>query len=258
MDFKTGTDFGLSLFYLIPVAFSGWFAGRGWAVVLGIAAGTVWFIANVAAPDGDVSLLVILWNTFTRYVIYISLGVLLALLRRDGDALRRLARIEGELARRDVLTGLLNARGALERVEEELERAREAQRSMCLAYIDLDNFKPFNDKFGHAAGDDVLVEVAKILRDSVGEESITARLGGDEFVVLLRGKDLAQAEAVGRRIAAQVYSVGAIWNIGFGATVGIVRFTDLPKNATELLHLADDAMYAGKLEAKGSVTVREF
>jgi diguanylate cyclase (GGDEF)-like protein len=259
IDLVTGVDVALSLVYLIPVAIAGWVAGRLAAVLIGAAAGTAWFVAYAPWAASEVSAPLIVWNTLTRFVIYISLGVLLALLRRDRDSLRRYGDREAALARTDVLTGLPNARGFLELAQKELVQAQTAKGRLCVAYIDLDNFKPFNDQLGHAAGDDVLVEVARTLREGIGPRSVVGRLGGDEFVVLLRDVDIDQAEAIGRRLARRIHQIGAIYDgIEFGATVGIARFNTPPANVTEMLHFADDAMYSGKIAAKGSVTVREL
>jgi diguanylate cyclase (GGDEF)-like protein len=259
IDLVTGVDVALSLLYLIPVAIAGWFAGRRAAVLIGAAAGTAWFVAYAPWAASEISAPLIVWNTLTRFVIYISLGVLLALLRRDRDSLRRYGDREAAMARTDVLTGLPNARGFLELAQEELEQAQAMGGRLCVAYIDLDNFKPFNDHLGHAAGDDVLVEVARTLWEEVGPRSVAGRLGGDEFVVLLRDGDVDQAEKIGRRLASRIREIGSLYpGIEFGATVGIARFKTPPANVTEMLHSADDAMYSGKIAAKGTVTVREL
>jgi diguanylate cyclase (GGDEF)-like protein len=88
-------------------------------------------------------------------------------------------------ARTDSLTGVSNARAFFEVAAVELARARRYQRPFTIAYLDLDNFKQVNDRFGHEVGDDLLQIVARTLREGSRASDFVARMGGDEFVVLL-------------------------------------------------------------------------
>ena len=108
---------------------------------------------------------------------------------------RRELRLEDE-ASRDSLTGLLNRRGFAKSLERAVQQVRDAQGpSLGIVMIDLDRFKQINDRYGHAAGDEVLIEVARRLAASAGKRILCARLGGDEFVVACL--DLDRREAVG-------------------------------------------------------------
>jgi len=109
-----------------------------------------------------------------------SLAVLLGLrqrLERERDALRR-------SALSDPLTGIANRRSLLERIDYEIARHARARRSFALMMIDLDGFKALNDRFGHAAGDDLLRETADALTQTIRAQDTAARIGGDEFCVL--------------------------------------------------------------------------
>jgi diguanylate cyclase (GGDEF)-like protein len=250
LDYETGPEIGLSLLYLVPVALSGWFGGVSSAVIVGCFAGATWLGADLAWRNNDTAVAISIWNAFTRFVIYVSEGVFIALLHRDREQLKRLAARESLLARTDSSTGLPNARAFLERAERELQRGA----SLCVLYVDLDNFKMFNDRLGHAAGDDILEEVARILREAIGEDDIAARIGGDEFALLLPCDDHGKAQRIGAAIAERIREVGrAFPDIGFGATVGVVFFREPPENAEELLRAADEAMYRGKTLGKGQV-----
>jgi diguanylate cyclase (GGDEF)-like protein len=129
-----------------------------------------------------------------------------------------------------------------------------------LIYVDLDNFKVFNDKLGHAAGDDILVEVGRVLVASVGKRDFTARIGGDEFAVLLPGcRSSGSHRQIGEAIASQIQALGSLYpSIGFGATVGIAHFETMPGSADELIRAADDAMFSAKQLEKGTVVVQEL
>ncbi|HEX8171744.1 MAG TPA: GGDEF domain-containing protein [Thermoanaerobaculia bacterium] len=257
LDYATGPEIGLSLLYLMPVAAAGWFGGVASAILIGCAAGAVWLGADVALHDAA-HLPVSLWNAFTRLVIYVSEGVFLALLRRDRDMLRGLLHRETVLARTDAGTSLPNARAFLEVVDAELERVRLTGEPLCLAYVDLDHFKSINDRHGHATGDAVLQHVARALTLATRDADVVARLGGDEFGILLRRVEPDQAAAVGQRVVTCVREIGDQHSEPMlGATVGIVHARTPPQNASELLHAADNAMYAGKSSGKGRVVVQQ-
>jgi diguanylate cyclase (GGDEF)-like protein len=254
LDYATGPEIGLSLLYLIPIAATAWLGGVTGAVIVATLAAAAWLGADVMFRD---NVAISLWNSFTRLVIYVSEGIFIALLRRDREKLRALAARESQLARTDEATSLPNMRAFLEACRAELARAAETGESIALIYIDLDNFKRFNDTLGHAAGDDILEEVARVLR-SAAENHVAARLGGDEFAVLLRGgATVAYAERVASAITARIRDIARLYaDVGFGATAGVVVFTEPPESGDELIRAADDAMYAGKASGKGRVVVQ--
>jgi diguanylate cyclase (GGDEF)-like protein len=259
LDYVSGPEIGLSLLYLVPVAMSGWYGGRTVAIFIGSFAGTSWLIADVAWRDSETAIAISFWNAFTRYVIYVSEGVLLAVVHSDREKLRRLIAHHSTLARTDAGTSLPNARAFMEVVEAELEAARENGDPVCVAYLDLDNFKKINDQFGHAAGDEVLQRVATALQRSIRGHDVAARLGGDEFAVLLRGVEPEVAEKVGERIAARIREIGASYTeAALGVTLGLAYFRAVPDNAAALLRAADGAMYAGKTSGKGRVVLQNL
>lgn len=254
LDHVTGPDIGFSLFYLVPIALSAWYGGVTPAVMVASFAAASWLAADVAWRQDETAVAISLWNAFTRFVIFTSEGVFIAILRGDREKFRRLALRESILARTDVNTGLANSRAFLEYAESELKKGR----PLAILYIDLDNFKAFNDRLGHAAGDDILMEVARILRESVTEEDVVARIGGDEFAILLcceAGE--GEARRVADKLVERIRDVAAVYgDIGFGATVGIAMFREPPSSAEEFLRSADEAMYRGKALGKGRVVLQ--
>jgi diguanylate cyclase (GGDEF)-like protein/PAS domain S-box-containing protein len=161
-----------------------------------------------------------------------------------------------QLAERDSLTGLYNRSAFQARLVLSLDRARETDGSVALLFIDLDGFKGVNDGFGHAAGDDVLREVALRLGAAVRETDTVARLGGDEFAVMLDADiDASTAETVSRRIFAALerpFDVAAT-QMPLGASIGIAAHPPLAGHAGGLIKNADQAMYAAKRAGKGCV-----
>jgi PleD family two-component response regulator len=99
-----------------------------------------------------------------------------------------------EQATHDPLTGLCNRRFLEENLARELHRARRANSPLCVVMLDLDNFKPFNDTFGHDAGDSMLRELGQMLREKLRKSDIACRYGGDEFVLVLPDSSLADAQ----------------------------------------------------------------
>ncbi len=184
--------------------------------------------------------------------LVLSAAVTGALLTRAVDQARR--EVE-KLAITDPLTGLYNRRYLSERIRDEFARMRRYPRSLSLALVDLDGFKQVNDRFGHEAGDRVLVTVAQRLRSRLREVDILARFGGDEFVVMLPETDAAQACMVSGRIL-QALSGQPIEEHGIvGATFGVATADDDGPDIDqdELLRRADHALLCGKRAGKGRV-----
>lgn len=258
LDVVSAPELGLSLLYLIPIALCGWFIGLTSALISALAAGAAWAAAHFATAQPDASIAISLWNAFTRLVIYAGTGVMLALLRRDREILRAHGAREARLARSDPATGLPNSRGFFESVEATLERAREEGAPVAAIYIDLDNFKAVNDRLGHAAGDDVLAEVARVLSTATNGSAVAGRIGGDEFALFMRDASAAEARETAERIRAGIADIAATFpEFGFGATAGVAHFTTAPSKADDLVRAADDAMYAGKARGKGTTIVEE-
>jgi diguanylate cyclase (GGDEF)-like protein len=160
----------------------------------------------------------------------------------DLEARRKAAR---ELATRDALTGLLNRRG----FAEALEKGFETESSLALLYLDLDDFKQVNDRFGHATGDQLLLCVAQRLGHIAGPSDAVARLGGDEFVIIRSGVTSAAelsefASLIHSRITLP-YGLGDV-EARVGLSIGIATRTAHMHDAQDLLASADAALYRAK------------
>ncbi|MHB8950131.1 MAG: diguanylate cyclase domain-containing protein [Rhodoferax sp.] len=155
-----------------------------------------------------------------------------------------------KLAFYDALTGLPNRRLLDDRLHQALSNARRNKTHLALLFIDLDKFKPVNDDFGHAVGDELLLAVAQRLQTCVRESDAVARVGGDEFVVLLSAIEAApDASAVARKIhdaliAPFVLSQGQ--SVTISSSTGIAIYPEHGRDETELTQHADAAMYQAK------------
>jgi len=183
--------------------------------------------------------------------------------------LRQLVKQLEELALRDGLTGLFNHRYFQETLNAEIARAIRYGRKLSLVFLDVDNFKNYNDGLGHLAGDALLKQLSKILSNTGDSPDIRARgrlsdipcrYGGEEFVIILPESDkngaLVRAERV--RVAVEEYSFEGREKQPAGKvtiSVGIAAFPDDAKTKQELIQAADDAMLRAKRAGKNRVVV---
>ncbi|MFN2489605.1 MAG: diguanylate cyclase domain-containing protein [Actinomycetota bacterium] len=171
---------------------------------------------------------------------------------RDITARKQLeARLEHK-AYHDGLTDLANRTLFLDRVEHALARSDRRKERHSVIYFDLDNFKEVNDDLGHAAGDELLVQVAGRLQGRLRPGDTVARLGGDEFAVLLEDTDDTGAEIVARRVMDGLQAPLEVENrtITVHASAGIACGASGITPADELLRRADEAMYVAKSDGK--------
>ena len=149
-------------------------------------------------------------------------------------------------AHTDALTGLGNRHWMRTMFEREVTRTLHSKKALCLMMIDVDNFKVFNDQYGHIAGDRVLVAVADALREYLRPTDLIARFGGDEFAVLLPDLQVKQARQTAERIRQQIAGLSPpSLSTAITVSIGIADRADRDDVAT-LVQRADAAMYEAK------------
>jgi len=164
------------------------------------------------------------------------------------------------LARTDTLTGLANRAHGLDRLTEEIDRARRHGHPLALLALDLDYFKQINDGYGHAAGDEALRRFARLLLSCLRNHDFAGRMGGEEFLAVLPVTDLAAAQQVAERIRRTVEQRPVTLPDGrtIRMTVSIgVAVLDGPMEAGTLLRQADQALYEAKHAGRNAVRVTE-
>jgi len=158
------------------------------------------------------------------------------------------------LAHHDVLTGLPNRFSLYERLDQGMAFARRFDKSLAIMLIDLDHFKTINDTLGHNVGDQLLIQVARRLQQSVRESDIVARLGGDEFVVVLSGieKDGDGVAEIASKLVTQLAAPYAIAGaeLRTSPSIGICLYPDNATEISELIKCADIAMYHAKANGR--------
>ncbi|UXI68764.1 EAL domain-containing protein [Tahibacter amnicola] len=175
---------------------------------------------------------------------------------RDVSRERQYSETLSYQASHDLLTGLYNRHEFERRLDLALQQARLLQRPYALLYIDLDQFKLVNDTAGHAAGDEMLRQIGKLLQRQVREDDVVARLGGDEFVVLLDNcpPDAAQrvAQKLRQAIAEQPYHCGQR-HFTAHASIGLLDLGSAPLTRDDVLGIADAACYVAKDQGRDRV-----
>ena len=188
--------------------------------------------------------------------------LLRAMARTLGLTLRTMKRTREEMraALHDTLTGFANRALFLDRLTHALSAAARHHTNVAVLYVDLDRFKVVNDSLGHAAGDEVLIAVARRIRGAIRELDTPARLGGDEFAILVEDvKSLQAATCVADRILQSLKSPFTVWGKEFqiAASVGIAVSDGSTHKPEELIRDADLAMYRAKTDALGGYAVFE-
>jgi diguanylate cyclase (GGDEF)-like protein/PAS domain S-box-containing protein len=162
-----------------------------------------------------------------------------------------------EQATRDPLTGLYNRRYLEESLARELHRANREGASLCVAMLDLDYLKQFNDTFGHEAGDRVLRELGRVLRDKLRKSDISCRFGGEEFVLVLPGSTLADARQRVEQLRLLVKGLQVRHDdqiLGrLTVSAGVAASPEHGSTPAELIHAADEALYSAKQAGRDRV-----
>jgi diguanylate cyclase (GGDEF)-like protein len=250
VDYSTAVQISFNVFYLVPVLIVSWRNSAKAAWIVCILSALTWQTNFLLLGERDSRLWIYLWNFGTRLFLYLVISFLL----------QRLRRLMAELAtqsRTDALTGLQNRRAFVQSLSEELLRQQRTNTPLSLAFVDLDHFKQVNDTRGHLVGDQVLQEVAGLLRARLRRTDAIGRMGGDEFAILmpetngedamtaLRGVRQNMLDSMARQGLPITFSMGVVTG-GSGAT------------PDELLRQADALMYEVKREGRNDIRRREF
>lgn len=178
---------------------------------------------------------------------------------KTGERIVRLEQKIMRLAMTDPLTGLLNRRSFVERVETEVDRAVRRHTPVSIIMMDIDYFKKINDIHGHPVGDQVLAALGNMLSGLLRRYDLVGRFGGEEFIICLPGLDWGEAETVAERIRRHVEKMGIEISkqqtlIGITASFGVATLMPgMDENLESLIRKADNALYAGKAAGRNRV-----
>jgi diguanylate cyclase (GGDEF)-like protein len=168
---------------------------------------------------------------------------------RHAEELERLATTDG-------MTGIFNRRHFLSLADREWNRARRYGRPLCFLMIDIDFFKSVNDRFGHDAGDQVIIHLAAVARECKRDTDVLARIGGEEFALLLPETDLARGKIVAERLRIEAEQSPLTWTssqIPVSVSIGVAEAADGMVGVSDLMKAADVALYEAKRGGRNRV-----
>jgi diguanylate cyclase (GGDEF)-like protein/PAS domain S-box-containing protein len=183
----------------------------------------------------------------------------LVVVMHDTSELRGLTRQMTYQASHDALTGLVNRREFERRLREAMDAAQTGDVAHALCYLDLDRFKVVNDTCGHTAGDNMLREVATIIKDAVRDSDTAGRIGGDEFALLLVGCPLEKARQIADDVVRAIDDYRFVWKdkiFNIGVSIGLVEIGRGGGSIEDIMNSADSACYVAKKQ--GGVHVHVY
>jgi diguanylate cyclase (GGDEF)-like protein len=249
IDYYTGYELNFFIFYLIPILWVTWVVGVSPGYVTAILCVFVWGIADKLSGHQYSEDFFLVWDVLVRLGFFVINVYMISRLR---GALER----EKEASRMDHLTGVANSKAFFEMTQLEIYRCRRNRKPLSVAFLDCDNFKEVNDRFGHSKGDEFLRQVADTLKKGLRATDILARVGGDEFAVVLPDANAQDANAIFVRLRNALSE--AMQDKGFNVTmsVGVASFSKPPEEAREIIAQADEFMYAVKKHGKNRVNIQ--
>ncbi len=246
IDYATGWEISISVFYLLPIGLATWYVGRWAGTVLAGAGAALSIAGDVLAGISFSHPLIPAWNGFVRLAGFMVTVVVLA-------ELRHVLLTAAGLARSDPLTGLPNARAFNEHAVRIAAESARYGRPVAVAFLDLDGFKAINDSLGHAVGDVLLCLAADTMSSYLRASDVAARVGGDEFVVVLPETDLTEATAAIAKVQAAFAATAEHAGFSVRMSAGIVACERTPAMIQPLIARADQLMYAAKRRGAGLV-----
>jgi diguanylate cyclase (GGDEF)-like protein len=247
VDYYSGENFQVDLFYFFPLFLIVWFVNVRWAIAASVLAVCIWFRESY----GYENLFINIWNAFIEMGFFLVFVNLLSELKQQNLELE-------DLAHKDILTEIANSRFFQTLADVEINRSRRYGKNFSVAYLDIDNFKMINDNYGHNAGDAVLKMVATTIRQHIRKVDTVARLGGDEFALLFPETDVEGAKHILEKIQGILTELTTShhWQISF--SIGCVTFFSPPASAEDIIGFADKLMYSVKKSGKNNIAYESW
>jgi diguanylate cyclase (GGDEF)-like protein len=244
--YLTGPEFALSLFYLFPIILGTWYVGQWAGILLSLASAFSWLMADLAMTRAFSSTLIPFLNESFRLLVFLIITFMLVKLKNAIDTHKALSRT-------DSLTLVHNRRAFQDLADLELTKARRSKKPLSVLYIDIDNFKKINDRFGHRIGDTLLRSVAKTIKSNIRAVDILARLGGDEFGILLAETGSGAVARVASKLKEKLLGLMQDYRWPVTFSIGVVTFENPPDSVDHLIDAADAQMYFAKNNGKNRI-----
>ena len=246
IDYLTGSELALSLFYLIPIILVTWCTDRRLGLFMSFISAVVWLISDIMAGNSNLHPFIYTWNSLIRLSFFVIVVLLFS-------KLMTILEHEREMARTDYLTSALSSRFFYDLLQTEINRSERYKNPFTIAYIDLDNFKTINDELGHSIGDQVLRFVVNQVRKNLRKTDVIARLGGDEFALLMPETKQESAQVVLSKLQHDVLSGMQQSNWPVTLSIGVLTCINAPHTTDEAINIVDDLMYSVKRGSKNGI-----
>lgn len=245
LDMLTPAEYNFSFLYLLPISFTTWFGGKRAGIGVALICAGFWsrFYLTEGSPAA-------VWNIFSTLGIFFVVACMLC-------RLRKLIEAESVLSRLDPLTGVMNLRAFSELVEYEILRLAREGSPFSLAFLDLDDFKQVNDRYGHRQGDELLKAVVNCLSLSLRRTDAVARLGGDEFAIFFPSTDQEAVRMVTQKVREELDRLSRERSLPSTVSMGVVTCPSGTCSLEDIIATADRLMYEVKLSGKNNVRYGE-
>lgn len=246
IDVIAPDNYSFGFLYMLAIAFTTWFGGKHAGLIISVSC-TV--LRSIDRFKGDI--FASTWNMLSVLAIFCIISILLS-------KMRMMLEIERTLSRTDPLTGVMNLRAFSEIVDYEILRHQRLFCPFSVAYLDLDNFKVVNDRYGHKKGDELLKAVVSCLVDNLRKTDVIVRMGGDEFTIFLPATDQESAKVVIQKVKEHLHqlSEGNDWPTTF--SMGVLTCTHGNCSLDEIISRADKLMYEVKNAGKNDIRYAEY
>jgi diguanylate cyclase (GGDEF)-like protein len=246
LDYLLSPEIRFSITYLIPVAIAAWFVGRTFSLTVSFFITAMTMFIGFTTGRAYLNIIFHYWDAVIRLCIFVVFILLL-------DRLETALNTERSLSRIDFLTGAMNSRYFYELASMEIERCKRYGRICSVAYIDVDNLKTINDKFGHLKGDDTLRAIVGIIKKNIRKNDTVARLGGDEFIILFPETGYKAAVAAIKKIQKAVKRQTALLGFSTSLSIGILTCESCPSSIAKIIEKVDSLMYSIKNHKKDGI-----
>ncbi len=251
IDFLTGNEIKVFPLYFLPIVIAGKYLGKNESLFFALFSAVVW-ITTMLIGDGEYSHSYVWFiNFFAQFTTFLIVALMYS---RLAESLKE----EQIISRTDKLTGLLNRSSFYEQSHALLNLCQRNDHSFTLAYIDLDNFKSANDTHGHLHGDELLIQVANVVKEHIRSSDIVARMGGDEFALFLPQLPAIGARSVLEKIRNSLEQNPELKKCLITASIGAISCVQKPCDIDQLIKSADKLMYKVKKTGKNHVLVEEL
>ncbi|MDD5772003.1 MAG: GGDEF domain-containing protein [bacterium] len=245
--YMTRSELAFSMLYFVPIIMTTWLINKEAGYLIAIISIISWFAIDMVIIKEFKSPIVPYINGIFRSSLFLFMVFILSELKKNLD-------LQKELAGTDSLTGINNRRAFFILAEAEINRAVRFKNSFSVAYIDLDNFKSINDRFGHDTGDVLLRMVAGTIKHNIRSTDVFARLGGDEFIILFSEVSKSEIACVlAGRFQSSLKEIMKKNEWPVTLSVGIAVYKKVPASVDELIKESDSIMYFAKQSGKDKI-----